>query len=92
MGVGVSDDLLQPIASRLHYKINHLPIQYLGMPISVNSKSKVVWNPIVEKFVSKLSRWKSQHLSLGGRITLIKSTLSNLPMYYICLSSKCRSE
>ena len=33
----------------------------------------------------KLSGWKSFYLSKGGRLTLLKSTLSSLPMYYLSL-------
>ena len=33
----------------------------------------------------KLSRWKHLHLSNGGRLTLLKSTLSSLPMYFLSL-------
>ena len=29
----------------------------------------------------RLALWKRQYLSKGGRITLIKSTLSNIPLY-----------
>jgi hypothetical protein len=31
----------------------------------------------------RLVGWKKLYLSKGGRLTLIKSTFSNLPMYYI---------
>jgi len=30
-----------------------------------------------------LANWKRLYLSNGGRLTLIKSTLSNLPIYYL---------
>jgi hypothetical protein len=29
----------------------------------------------------RLSSWKGKHLSVGGRLTLINSVLSSLPMY-----------
>lgn len=41
-----------------------------------------MWDPEVEKFEKKSSSWKMQYLSFGGRITLIKSSLSSLPVYY----------
>lgn len=31
----------------------------------------------------RLASWKRNCLSKGGRFTLIKSTLSNLPIYYL---------
>ena len=33
----------------------------------------------------KLSGWQRMYLSKGGRVTLIKSTLSSLPTYYLSL-------
>lgn len=37
-----------------------------------------------ERFIKRLSKGKKQHLSKGGRTTLIKSTLSSLQIY--CMS------
>lgn len=34
-------------------------------------------------FESRLAGWKRHFLSKGGRYTLIKSTLANLPTYYL---------
>ena len=42
-------------------------------------------NPILEKMEKKLSGWKRLYLSKGGRLMLIKSTLSSLPMYFLSL-------
>jgi hypothetical protein len=39
------------------------------------------WKEVVERFEKKLSSWKGKLLSLGGRLTLINSVLSSLPMY-----------
>lgn len=49
----------------------------------MNRKSS--WNPILEKFRNKLSRWKSKTLSFGGRVTLAKAVLGNLPTFYLSL-------
>jgi hypothetical protein len=37
----------------------------------------------VEKLERRLAGWKRLYLSKGGRLTLIKNTLSNLPTYYL---------
>lgn len=39
----------------------------------------------MDKFKSKLSSWKANNLSFGGRITLVKSVLSTLPLYFFPL-------
>ena len=44
-----------------------------------------VWNPILEKIERELAGWKKMYLSKGGRLMLLKSTLSNLPTYFLSL-------
>ena len=55
-----------------------LPMKYLGLPLGAKWKDRVVWNPIIEKVERRLAGWKRLYLSKEGRLTLIKSTLSNL--------------
>lgn len=42
-----------------------------------------MWDPIVENFKQKLSAWKRNYIFLGGRIALIKASLSNMPIDYV---------
>ena len=58
---------------------------YLGMPLGTLYKSTSIWNPILERMEKKLSGWKRLYLSKGGRLTLLKCTLSSLPTYYLSL-------
>jgi hypothetical protein len=44
---------------------------YLDLPLSAHYKASTIWSSIIEKMVNKLM--------------LIKSTLSNLPTYYLSL-------
>ena len=62
-----------------------LPLTYLGLPLGASFKSKSIWAGVVEKMEKRLAGWKRMHLSKGGRVTLIKSTLSSLPTYYLSL-------
>ena len=62
-----------------------LPMKYLGLPLGAKFKDKTIWNLILEKIERRLAGWKRLYLSKGGRVTLIKSTLSNLPTYFISL-------
>ena len=55
------------------------------MPLGAPHKSPSIWNPILEKFEWKLAGWKKLYLSKGGRLTLLKSTLSSLPTYFLSL-------
>ncbi|KAG2711134.1 hypothetical protein I3843_04G057600 [Carya illinoinensis] len=60
-------------------------MKYLGLPLGAPHKSKTMWDGVVEKIECKLAGWKRLYLSKGGRATLIKSTLSNLPTYFLSL-------
>ena len=62
-----------------------LPMKYLGLPLGAKFKDKAIWNPILEKIEQRLAGWKCLYLSKRGRVTLIKSTLSNLPTYFLSL-------
>ena len=63
-----------------------LPMKYLSLPLGAKLKDKSIWNPILEKMERKLAGWKKLYLSKGGRVTLIKSTLSNIPTYFFLYS------
>ena len=44
-------------------------------------KKKEFFQSILDKLQMKLAGWKSQYLSKGGRLTLIKSTFASMPIY-----------
>lgn len=76
-------------ASKLGGKVGELPTTYQGMPLGEKSKSRGIWNRVVEKCEKRLTKWKSRYLSLGGRLTLINSLMDALPSYmmssFLCL-------
>ena len=39
-----------------------------------------------EQFRRRLAMWKRQYLPKGGRATLIRSILSNLPIYFVLVA------
>ena len=44
-----------------------------------------MWDGVEERLRKRLVMWKRQYISKGGRLTLIKSTLSNMPTYLMSL-------
>jgi hypothetical protein len=62
-----------------------LPLKYLGLPLGASYKAKHIWNNVIEKIEHWLTSWKMLYLSKGGRITLKKSGVSNLPTYFMSL-------
>lgn len=60
-------------------------MKYLGLPIGASPKRIQTWQPVVDGVKKKLKQWKKRQMSMAGRLALVKSTLSNLPIYYMSL-------
>ncbi|XP_042939459.1 uncharacterized protein LOC122274487 [Carya illinoinensis] len=73
------------LAKTLGCKIASFLMTYLGLPLGSASRASSIWDTVIEKIERRLVEWKRMYLSKGGRITLIKSTLSNLPTYFLSL-------
>lgn len=78
-------DHIRDLAEILGYKVSSLLMKYLGLPLGAFHQSKVIWDGVIQKIENRLAGWKRMYLSKRERITLIKSTLSNLPKYYLSL-------
>jgi len=57
-----------------------LPFHYLGVPVGARINIKSSWNPIIEKFESRLSPWKSKTLSFRNR-----RHWGSMPTYYLSI-------
>ena len=68
-------------ASILGCKISSLPMTYLGLLLEALFKPKSIWDGIFEQ-IGLLTDEMRIYFSEGGRVTLIKSALSNLPTYF----------
>ncbi|KAK8930502.1 hypothetical protein KSP39_PZI016628 [Platanthera zijinensis] len=55
--------------------------KYLGVPLIHGRITKATYVEIVEKVASRLTSWKSKHLSLAGGATLMKAVTSAIPTY-----------
>ena len=82
--VGVVNNL-DALANILHCRVGNLPMKYLEMPLETSFKTASIWNSILKKMEMKLSGWKRLYISKGGRLMLLKSTLSSLPTYFLSL-------
>jgi hypothetical protein len=62
-----------------------LPISYLGIPIHHQRLTLAEWKPVDESLQKHLSSWKIKLLSIGGRLVIINSILTNMVLYMISL-------
>ena len=76
---------IEDVREILECKLTLLPMKYLGLPLGASFKDHTIWNSVLEKVERRLAGWKRLYLSKGGKVTLIKSTLSNIPTYFLSL-------
>ena len=76
---------LEVLALEVGCKVGRLPSSYLGLPLGAHHKSVAVWDGVEERFRKRLTMWKRQFISKGGRIALIRNTLSSMPIYLMSL-------
>nr|GEV77981.1 RNA-directed DNA polymerase, eukaryota [Tanacetum cinerariifolium] len=85
LGVGVSFDIIEVAAYSLGCSVMKTPFKYLGFPVGGNMSSIKAWDDIIRKIKSRLSKWKVNTFSIGGRLTLLKSILGSTPSYWMSL-------
>ena len=81
VGVNISSSWLSVVAFVLNCKVGKVSFMYLGLSIGDNPQRLSFWEPIVNRIKSRLSDWNSHFLSFGGRLVLLKSVLTSLPVY-----------
>ncbi|GKA33664.1 RNA-directed DNA polymerase, eukaryota [Tanacetum coccineum] len=78
LGVGIPDNCVAEAAKSIGCLIMKTPFKYLGILVGDDMSS---WDETINKMKNRLSRWKLNTLSVGGRLTLLKSVLGSTPIY-----------
>ncbi|GJR17198.1 RNA-directed DNA polymerase, eukaryota [Tanacetum coccineum] len=85
LGIGVPSSRVKPAAESLGCSVMSTPFNYLGIKVGGNMSMVNSWGDTVDKLKKRLSKWKLKSLSIGGRLTLLKSVLGSTPIYYMSL-------
>ena len=82
VGINFDPTFVQVAASFLNCEIGSPAFTFLGIPFEINPRRKEVWNLIFSKTRRRLSTWKNRYISIGGRVILLNSILSNILIFY----------
>ncbi|GJU97933.1 RNA-directed DNA polymerase, eukaryota, reverse transcriptase zinc-binding domain protein [Tanacetum coccineum] len=85
MGIGVSSNAVATAASLIGCSILTAPFNYLGVKVGSNMSRINSWDDVISKVSSRLSKWKLKLLSIGGRLTLLKSVLTSILLYHMSI-------
>ncbi|GKE48966.1 hypothetical protein Tco_1480224 [Tanacetum coccineum] len=83
--ISVSSDKVDQAAKKIRCAILQVPFSYLGSKVGCLMSRIQSWSEIVNNILTRLSKWKLKTLSIGGRLTILKSVLSSLPIYHMSL-------
>ncbi|CAL0333597.1 unnamed protein product [Lupinus luteus] len=82
ISVKSEEGFVQSAVHKLFCAVGSVPFKFLGIHVGANPKRLATWSPIIHSFKKKLSFWQQKLISFGGRVTLLNSVLSSLPIYF----------
>ncbi|GJU77074.1 putative RNA-directed DNA polymerase, eukaryota, reverse transcriptase zinc-binding domain protein [Tanacetum coccineum] len=85
LGVGVPINVVHEVFASLGCAHDSLPFIYLGLSVGRKMRLCEGWDAVVNRVWNRLSSWKAKSLSIGGRLTLVKSVLESIPIFYLSL-------
>ncbi|GJZ39032.1 RNA-directed DNA polymerase, eukaryota, reverse transcriptase zinc-binding domain protein [Tanacetum coccineum] len=85
IGIAVDSSVVHEAANKIGCMATKLPFPYLGINIGDCMSRIKAWDNVIEKVLCRLSKWKMKSLSIGGRLTLLKSVLGSTPLYYMSM-------
>jgi hypothetical protein len=76
-----SEEQISLVTQLFPCAVADFPICYLGISVSTTSLPKSAWHSLIERAADKMPVWKGNLMHKSGRLRLIKSTLSDMPMH-----------
>ncbi|GKC94051.1 hypothetical protein Tco_1159493 [Tanacetum coccineum] len=72
-------------ATTMGYSIFTTPFVHLRVKVGGAMSRIKSWDEVVAQVSSRLSKWKLKTLSIGGRLTLIKSVITSIHLYHMSI-------
>lgn len=84
-GVNTEREEMAAIAGELRCRVEDFSINYSGLKVGGRLLGLETRGDVVEKVKGRIKGWDRNSLSMGGRITVVNSILSALPVYGLSL-------
>ncbi|GJW29444.1 reverse transcriptase domain-containing protein [Tanacetum coccineum] len=68
------------------FKVEKLPIKYLGVPITSKGLGIKECKSLTDNVESRVSNWKNKSLTYAGRLMLVASVLESIHVYWASVS------
>lgn len=85
LGICVNNSSIEVVATWIGYDIMKILFRYLGLAVGGNMNRLNSWREVMHKVTYKLSNSKVKTLSIGRRLTLIKSVLGTIPTFFMSI-------
>ena len=83
--VGGDEDVVNKYAEIFYFEVGSFPLKYLGMPVSYTTLRNSDWVFIVCKYLNRFEAWVGNAASMGGRLTLLDSVVTQISLYHMSM-------
>jgi len=83
--IGMSEDEANEFAKIFCCNKNEFLIKYLGVPLHYSKLKRVDLQPVIDKIIKRIARWRVRLMSYVGRLTLLRACLSSIPIYLLSI-------
>nr|GEY59394.1 RNA-directed DNA polymerase, eukaryota, reverse transcriptase zinc-binding domain protein [Tanacetum cinerariifolium] len=83
MGLAVSIKKVEEVTRHIGCGILNTLFSFLGSKVGGCVSQIKSWDEVIDKMVNRLSKWKMKTLSIGGRLTLLKTVFGSMPIYHM---------
>lgn len=81
--ISIAPNLVSVVADILQCGPSTLPAKYLGLPLTTSQPRRGQYQSLILAVHNRMAGWKANLLSYGGRLTLLKSVMSSMPLHFM---------